>query len=354
VNLPCHRKWFIVMVVSLSARCVQADDIDYVRNIKPILKARCYACHGAFKQESELRLDTAASVRKGGDSGTPINRDTPDDGLLLQRVTSTDEDERMPPEGDPLTAGQIELLRAWIATGAQGPANEVGQADPRKHWAFQPLLRSALNVPASGNVIDARVDARLTVAGLHRNPAASAVTVIRRMFLDMHGLPPSPDQVTQWSRRLTRNVTEEQPLDPLAVQKLIEYLLASPRYGERWAQHWLDIVRYADTHGFEVNTPRPNAWPYRDYVIRAFNDDKPYNEFILDQFAGDSTGEDAGTGFLVAAAVLLPGQIGADEESKRLARQDSLDEIIVGTERIPMEQDAAMQKTRARRIASRI
>jgi hypothetical protein len=112
---------------------------------------------------------------------------------------------------------------------------------------------------------------------------------------------------------------------------LIDQLLESPRYGERWAQHWLDLVRYADTHGFEVNTERANAWPYRDYVIRAFNDDRPYNQFILEQLAGDSAGEDAATGFLVASAVLLPGQIGKDDASKRLARQDSLNEIIVVT-----------------------
>ncbi len=331
MNLLCRSMWLVVLVMMPCARCVQADDIDYIRDIKPILKARCYACHGAFKQEAELRLDTAASVRKGGDNGTTVNRDAPAESLLLQRVTSSDKDERMPPEGDALTSTQITLLRGWIAAGSGGPADEVGQADPRKHWSFQRLARPELDVPTDSHVIDGLIDKRLARAGLHRNPTAEALTLIRRMFLDMHGLPPSPDQVADWSTRLTRDVVEGQPLDAAAIQGLIEFLLSSPRYGERWAQHWLDVVRYADTHGFEVNTPRPNAWPYRDYVIRAFNDDKPYNEFVLDQFAGDSTGEDAGTGFLVAAAVLLPGQIGADAASKRLARQDSLDEIIVGT-----------------------
>ncbi len=119
--------------------------------------------------------------------------------------------------------------------------------------------------------------------------------------------------------------------DSGAWSTLVEEMLASPRFGERWAQYWLDLVRYADTHGFEVNTPRDNAWPYRDYVIQAFNEDKPYDQFIREQIAGDLFGADAATGFMVSAAVLLPGQIGADDASKRLARQDALDEIIVGT-----------------------
>ncbi len=331
MNLIHNRMWFISMVISLCAPYVQAEDLDYVRDIKPILKARCYACHGAFKQEAELRLDTTAAVRKGGDNGTLINRDVPGDSLLLQRVTSTDQDERMPPEGDPLSPSQIDLLQAWVAAGATGPVDEVGQADPRKHWSFQPLARAELDVPADMHVIDALIDRRLAKVGLQRNPTASALTLIRRTYLDMHGLPPSQQELADWLPRLTWNATEDDPVNQTGVLALIAYLLDSPRYGERWAQHWLDVVRYADTHGFEVNTPRPNAWPYRDYVIRAFNEDKPYNEFIIDQFAGDSTGEDAGTGFLVAAAVLLPGQIGADAESKRLARQDSLDEMIVGT-----------------------
>ena len=143
------------------------------------------------------------------------------------------------------------------------------------------------------------------------------------MFLDLHGLLPTVEELQNWSSRMETN--------PQAIGELIDSLLSSPRYGERWGQHWLDVVRYADTHGFEVNTPRENAWPYRDYVIDAFNEDKPYGQFILEQLAGDTVGVDVATGFLVAAPVLLPGQIGKDEKSKRLARQDSLDEIIVGT-----------------------
>ncbi|MBI2480212.1 MAG: DUF1553 domain-containing protein [Planctomycetia bacterium] len=137
----------------------------------------------------------------------------------------------------------------------------------------------------------------------------------------MLGLPPTIEEVNSFKG----------DHDPRAWERLVDRMLESPRYGERWAQHWLDVIRYADTHGFEVNTPRDNAWPYRDYVIRAFNEDKPYDQFISEQLAGDTLHADEATGFLVAAAVLLPGQIGKDDESKRLARQDELDEIIQGT-----------------------
>jgi hypothetical protein len=196
------------------------------------------------------------------------------------------------------------------------------EAQPPKHWAYKKPVRVRPQLTAQySNPIDAFIHAKLRDAGLEPSEPAGPVTLIRRLFLDMHGLPPTPGQV--------RNFVNSK--DSKKYEKFVGRILASPRYGERWAQHWLDIVRYADTHGFEVNTPRPNAWPYRDYVIRALNEDKPYDRFVFEQLAGDSTDEDAATGFLVAAAVLLPGQIGQDAPSKRLARQDALDEIVVGT-----------------------
>jgi len=160
----------------------------------------------------------------------------------------------------------------------------------------------------------------LEQADLKPAPEADRLTWLRRVSLDLTGLPPTPEQVEGFLA----------DRDPAAWDRVVERLLASPQYGERWAQHWLDVVRYADTHGFEVNTERPNAWPYRDYVIQAFNQDLPYNRFIQDQLAGDAFGADAATGFLVTAAALLPGQIGQDDASKRLARQESLNEIVTG------------------------
>ena len=190
-----------------------------------------------------------------------------------------------------------------------------------KHWSLQAIKR--VTVPAKGNPIDYFIDRKLREQGLKSSPKADRVTLLRRVTLDLTGLPPSPQKVKTFVHD-SRN-TE------IAFAEVVDGLLSSPRYGERWAQHWLDVVRYADTHGFEVNTPRPNAWPYRDYVITAFNKDTPFDQFIREQIAGDQFGKDAATGFLVTAARLLSGQIGKDAASMRLARQDELSEIIINT-----------------------
>ncbi|HIE96271.1 MAG TPA: DUF1553 domain-containing protein [Fuerstia sp.] len=321
---------YLIASAGIAATAFPAD-VDYLRDIKPVLKAKCYSCHGAIRQEANLRLDTVEFMRTGGDTGPAVKIGDELHSDLLFRVTATDEPERMPPEGEPLSLEQIARFRVWLAGGATAPADEQPQANPKTHWAFQPLPHVVL--PAGDHPIDAFIDRRLEGAGLRRSPPANVVSLIRRMFMDLHGLPPTPQQIAEWTQRISesRRTTEQANAAAGQGRALIDELLDSPRYGERWAQHWLDIVRYADTHGFEVNTPRPNAWPYRDYVIEAFNEDKPYDRFVLEQLAGDSVGEDAATGFMVAAAALLPGQIGKDEESKRLARQDELDEIIVGT-----------------------
>lgn len=189
------------------------------------------------------------------------------------------------------------------------------------HWSFQPVKRP--NVERSAlSPLDQLVQSKLSEVHLKLQEQTSPRTLLRRLYFDMLGLPPSFEAI----QRL-----EQSPHPDETYRREVESVLASPRYGERWAQHWLDLVRYADTHGYEVNTERPNAWPYRDYVISAFNEDKPYDQFVFEQLAGDTVGADAATGFLVAAPALLPGQIGQDDASKRLARQDALDEIIVGT-----------------------
>ena len=214
---------------------------------------------------------------------------------------------------------RLALSAAFVAFALAGAPLQA-DINSGEHWAFQPL-REVEPPRTDCHPIDAFIERKLREHGLQLSPPTDRRNLIRRLFFDLHGLPPSPESVTGFLA----------DSDPQATSRLIDQLLESPRYGERWAQHWLDLVRYADTHGFEVNTERANAWPYRDYVIRAFNDDRPYNQFILEQLAGDSAGEDAATGFLVASAVLLPGQIGKDDASKRLARQDSLNEIIVVT-----------------------
>ncbi len=168
-------------------------------------------------------------------------------------------------------------------------------ADLRDHWSFKPL-----HVEANYHSIDQFIDERLNQAGLQRAPAANPIAWLRRVSFDLIGLPPSLAEVDQFQSSLEAGQGEA------AYRAVVERLLASPRYGERWAQHWLDVVRYADTHGFEVNTERPNAWPYRDYVINAFNQDLPYDRFIQEQIIGDTLGQDAATGFLITASVLLP------------------------------------------------
>ena len=213
------------------------------------------------------------------------------------------------------------LLILLVCLTGCGVFKSLHGGEPNPHWAFQPIQKPK---PPSNDspAIDSFVQARLAGSDLAIQEEASPRTLLRRLYFDMTGLPPSFEETQAFSKAPDREIP---------YQKAVESILASPRYGERWAQHWLDIVRYADTHGYEVNTERKNAWPYRDYVIHALNADKPYDQFVFEQLAGDSTGQDAATGFLVAAPALLPGQIGKDEASKRLARQDALDEIIVST-----------------------
>ena len=317
----------VVLLFFLLVPChLLAGEVEYARDIKPVLKAKCYSCHGALKQEAGLRVDTVELIRKGGDSGPAIDSEQILKSEILARVSSDDPGIRMPPEGEPLSPEQLSRFRQWIEDGAFAPADEQPQADPNSHWAFQPLKE--MEPPSSTlHPIDAFVDAKLAEKELKRSPRAESVTLVRRLFLDLHGLPPTPEDLKRWVPLLSGS--ESTTL--VATKQLVDELLASPRYGERWAQHWLDIVRYADTHGYEVNTPRPNAWPYRDYVINAFNQDTSYDQFVKEQLMGDAMNASAGTGFMVAAAALLPGQIGKDDASKRLARQDELDEIIVGT-----------------------
>lgn len=288
-----------------------AAPVDFVRDVQPIFVKHCYECHGDKKQKSGLRLDVKAAAMIGGDNhGPDIIPGKSKDSPLIHFLTTDDGDELMPPKGR-LVEAEIETITRWIDEGALWPdgVDAVKLKDKRDHWAFKPL-------PLQGDgTIDSFILKKLNDIGLTMSPPAAPEAWMRRVTFDLTGLPPTPEETA----------TFQKSPDYAAV---VDRLLASPRYGERWAQHWLDVVRYADTHGFEVNTERPNAWPYRDYVIRAFNDDVPYDRFIREQIAGDATGVDAATGFLVTASVLLPGQIGKDAPSIRLARQDSLDEMV--------------------------
>jgi mono/diheme cytochrome c family protein len=255
--------------------------------VRPILKAYCFECHGeAEKLKGGLDLRLARSIRKGGESGSAIVEGKPEKSLLLDRVTSGE----MPPGKKKLTVGQIETLRRWIASGAkvEGPEPEslpIGfqiTDDDRRFWAFQPIRRPFVSVngnqKAGANPIDAFLLIRLREKGLTFTSEANRITLIRRVTYDLHGLPPTPEEVDAFVKDAA----------PDAYGKVIDRLLASPRYGERWGRHWLDVAGYADSEGGSPDDPvRTNAWKYRDYVVRSFNADKPFDQFIREQLAGD-------------------------------------------------------------------
>ena len=305
------------------------DKVDFVRDIRPIFERHCIECHGTKHQRSGFRLDFKKGAMRGGERGAAIIPGDIPKSPILEWVTAQDDSERMPPgpEHERLSDATIDLLREWIAEGASWPEgiDSVQETDPKSHWSFRPLQTFE-----SGETIDSLVDRKLEASGLSRSPEATAMQWLRRVSIDLHGLPPSQELVA-WlaAQNLDGNRSPGDQQVETAYRHVVDELLASPRYAERWAQHWLDVVRYADTHGFEVNTERPHAWHYRDYVIDALHKDTPYKEFIRQQIAGDQLGQDTAPGFLITASVLLPGQIGADEPSKRLARQDAIDEILV-------------------------
>jgi hypothetical protein len=293
------------------------DKISFVDDVRPILERHCYACHADRKQKSGLRLDVKSAAMKGGEShGPAIVPNDPGASPLWERIVSRDAGDRMPPEGPGLSPEESSVIERWIALGAEWPdgVDRVALKDPGQHWSFQPL-RSFEGEQS----IDGWIQSKLNEHGLSMSPEATPAQWLRRVTLDLHGLPVASETLDAF----VNNPTET------AYEQAVEALLSSPRYAERWAQHWLDVVRYADTHGFEVNTERPHAWHYRDYVIEALHGDTPYDRFVREQIAGDTIDCDPATGFLITASVLLPGQIGADEPSKRLARQDAIDEIVV-------------------------
>lgn len=322
INSPDVKSIFSKLAVALGAAgplAAAPEAVDFVREIRPIFAQHCYQCHGSDKQKSGLRLDVREAAFAGGEYHKPniIPGDSAG-STLIKLVRGEHEDLRMPPKGDGLAAEAIAKLATWIDEGASWPdgVDDAELEDRSDHWAFKPLARFEEAIS-----VDEFVARRLAAHGLTRSAAGDRLQWLRRVTFDLTGLPPTPEQVGAFLN---------DPGDD-AYERVVEELLASPRYGERWAQHWLDVVRYADTEGFEVNTPRPQAWPYRDYVIEAFNNDTPFDRFIREQLAGDQLGEDAATGFLVTAARLLPGQIGKDAASMRLARQDELGEIVINT-----------------------
>jgi mono/diheme cytochrome c family protein len=257
--------------------------VDFAKQIRPILAERCHGCHGASQQKSGLRLDRKADAMAGGDLGPAIVPGKPDESELLARVSGEDETTVMPPKGDRLSEDQVRLLRDWIASGAEWPedaASSTGRT-VSDHWAFRrpqhPRPPEVRGADWARNPIDRFILGRLESEGVAPSPEAERTTLIRRLSLDLLGLPPRPEDVEAF-------VADERPD---AYERLVDRLLASPQFGERWGRHWLDLARFADSDGYEKDSPRPHAYRYRDWVIDAFNRDLPFDQFTIQQLAGD-------------------------------------------------------------------
>jgi len=315
---------------SVSGESGTAARIDFERDVQPIFDAHCLVCHGADSRESSFRLDLRSVALGAGDlDDPPIIAGKSSESPLIRYVSGLDEFLVMPPEekGKRLDEVQIATLRDWIDQGAEWPDELAGEplaGMTTDLWSVQPVVdygppvidpSKHLQFPIR-NEIDAFVLERLVANGIKPSGPADRVSLIRRIFLDMHGLQPTPDQV--------RAFVDDQSDD--AVSKLVDSVLASHHYGERWARHWLDIVRFGESTGYEVNRDRSNGWYYRDYVIDSLNHDKPYRDFVIEQLAGDVVGVDEATGFLVGG----PNDIvkSPDINLTLMQRQDELADYV--------------------------
>jgi len=314
-----------VLTLAVANTCLAhapASAADFDRDVRPILSAKCYSCHGPVKQRGGLRLDRMTEAVRGGETGPAFVPGNGKESLLIRKVSSSDPQVRMPPNGNPLAQEQIAALRQWIDDGAKAPPDDEKAMLPgADNWALTQLKRPA--IPATPaeysnwvrNPVDAFVLQKLLSNGLSPSQEADRRTLIRRLSVDLTGLLPNPDEIEAFQKDSSAS----------AYEHLVDRLLASPHYGERWARHWLDVVHYADSHGHDEDGPRPNAWPYRDYLIRSFNDDKPYARFIKEQIAGDVLFPDD------AGALVAPGFLAAgpwDQSGLAGIREDTVDRII--------------------------
>ncbi|MEM9367881.1 MAG: PSD1 and planctomycete cytochrome C domain-containing protein [Planctomycetota bacterium] len=323
-GMPWKRLGLIFSWLLLNANPSFAAGVDFESEILPILEDRCLYCHGEDEHESGLRLDRRARMLRGGDSGlSAVVAGNPDDSYLLEVVKHLDAGMEMPPDEDKLPENEIALLEKWIKEGAVWPGqmNEVAQDEGSDHWSFQPVLRPDVPLNQEDNPIDAFIGERLKSAGLDFNDPANPRALLRRASIILTGLPPTAEATDAFMKAHAENPAE-------AYDELVERLVASEHFGERWAQHWLDVIRWAETNGSEANLYRKNAWVYRDYVIRSFNEDKPYDRFVQEQIAGDSLGSGEAMGFLVAGPHVPAATVGQEPSAIRQARADRMDEIM--------------------------
>ena len=302
-------------------------------HIRPLLADSCLKCHGAdpSKIKGNLDLTTRSGMLRGGDDGPAIDLNHPADSLLLKMVNYVDADHQMPPKKK-LPADKIALLTQWVAMGAPWTTDAKDspaavQVDPKNYWAYQTPKRPAIPTVAGNgwarNPIDAFLLAGLQANGLKPNGPADRVTLIRRATYDLIGLPPTQQEIAAFLNDQS----------PDAWEKVIDRLLASPHYGEKWGRHWLDLVGFAETNGYERDADKPNAWRYRDYVIRSFNQNKPYDRFIKEQLAGDEISPRT-PDCIIATGYYRLGIWDDEPADNELARYDVLDGIVGTTSQV--------------------
>ena len=299
---------------------VKTRPVDFNADIKPIFDEHCIKCHGEKKQKSDLRLDSRANILKGGDLGEPAaSPGHPEKSTIIEFISlDPDDDEIMPPKGDPLTKEQISLISKWIKEGAKMPEAKITKAEAL--WSHKPIIKPAV-LNNEQNSVDSFLEKKLKEKGLTFSQAADPITLLRRLQLVLTGILPTASEAQAFTQAWVNNPTE-------AYDAKVEELLASEHYGERWAQHWLDAIRWSETSGSESNLYRKYSWRYRDYVIDSFNNDKPYDHFIIDQLAGDQTGFPRATGFMVAGPHVPPATVGHEPSAIKEARYDRLDQVM--------------------------
>ncbi len=332
----------------LASSSVYAADLAFFESkIRPLLAEHCYSCHSAKaeKLKGGLYVDSLEGLLKGGDLGSALIPGDAEKSLLIKAVRYTDADLQMPPKGKKLTDRQIADLTRWVKAGAPWPETDKAVARPAKTtheitekdkswWAFQPVnsksviskrgTRSTVSLNTdsliTGYSIDSLIRERLDEKKLQPNPPATKRELIRRAYFDLIGLPPTPEQIAAF----------EKDKSPDAWPRLIDHLLALPQYGERWGRHWLDVARFAQSNGYERDGEKPESWRYRDYVVKAFNEDKPYDQFIREQIAGDEL-ERVTMDSIIATGFQRLGVWDDEPDDKRMAEFDELDDVLSTT-----------------------
>ena len=329
--MPFRLRWILLFACVLLENTCIADDAFFYEQVVPIFQRRCIGCHSDGDSKGDFSVESAELALASGF----IEPDDPESSRLIEVITPVDGKAEMPKNADPMTESEIATIRKWVKEGAKWPSGvslSAAAVEDFDWWSLQPLRRP--DVPQSDTVssvrnpIDQFIGRKLKERGLTPSAQADRRTLIRRLYFDLLGLPPTPDQVRAFLKDSS----------PRAYERLVDELLESKHYGERWARHWLDVVHYADTHGYDKDKLRPNAWPYRDYVIRSLNEDKPYSQFVKEQIAGDvlwpnSKDGITGTGFIAAGPWDFIGHAEVPESKidGRIARHLDRDDMVAST-----------------------